>query len=212
MIAPILSTTEVAMKRQDNESPKGIHCDTDCDIHRDRKNVTVIAERGLPRKITLGKGIRLKARRNVTVKAKSTGVSRGFVTVNPENVTVNVTVNGMEAAGLVMKEQVKLLWLPSERAAELLNICKRTLWRQVKDRKLVAVKRDVRVGRRATRKTFILADQTLYRLEREDCESKGIEPRIDDQAVLTIKEKEYPSMFVMGYDLVGTSQKGGGDE
>jgi hypothetical protein len=132
--------------------------------------------------------------------------------VNPENVTVNVTVNGMEAAGLVMKEQVKLLWLPSERAAELLNICKRTLWRQVKDRKLVAVKRDVRVGRRATRKTFILADQTLYRLEREDCESKGIEPRIDDQAVLTIKEKEYPSMFVMGYDLVGTSQKGGGDE
>jgi hypothetical protein len=42
----------------------------------------------------------------------------------------------------------------------------------------------------------------------EDCETRGIEARVNDQATLTIKGKEYPSLFVMGYSLRTADQQG----
>jgi hypothetical protein len=122
--------------------------------------------------------------------------------------TVVVTVLEKEAAGLRMSQTIKLLWLPIERAAELTHVSMRTMWRQIKAGKWVVVKRSINLENWKTRKTYVLADHVLYRLEMEDCETRGIEARVNDQATLTIKGKEYPSLFVMGYSLRTADQQG----
>lgn len=105
--------------------------------------------------------------------------------------------------GYIMDDNVKLIWLPADRVAMLMERSIKTVRRMILDQKYPSVKRSVSIQGTRTQKLFMLCDQELIDLENEHCRKLNLKPIYNEYIDLNHNQVEFTSVFVIGYEPRG---------
>jgi len=105
--------------------------------------------------------------------------------------------------GYIMDDNVKLIWLPADRVAMLMERSIKTVRRMILEHKYPSVKRSVSILGTRTQKLFMLCDQELIDLENEHCRRLNLKPIYKEYIDLPYSQDGVTSVFVIGYEPRG---------
>jgi hypothetical protein len=109
--------------------------------------------------------------------------------------------------GYIMDDNVKLLWLPADRVAMLMNRSIKTVRRMILEHKYPSVKRGVSIQGNRTQKLFMLCDQELIDLENEHCRKLNLKPVYKEYIDLPFNQDGVTSIFITSYEPRSTGGK-----
>ena len=102
--------------------------------------------------------------------------------------------------GYIMDDNVKLIWLPADRVAMLMERSIKTVRSMILDHKYPSVKRSVSIQGTRTQKLFMLCDQELIDLENEHCRKLNLKPVYKEYFDLPFSQNGVTSVFVTSYE------------
>ena len=109
--------------------------------------------------------------------------------------------------GYIMDDNVKLLWLPADRVAMLMDRSIKTVRRMITEHKYPSVKVSVSSQSTRTQKLFMLCDQELIDLENEHCRKLNLKPVYKEYIDLPFNQDGVTSIFITSYEPRSTGGK-----